>query len=155
MYDILIIGAGISGTFLARDLARYELKIALLDKEDDIACGATMANSAIVHSGHDPKPGTLKERFNVRGNEMYEDICRELGVAFSRCSALVAATSAEEQATLDVLQQQAIDRNVPVTRLNREEIVAKEPHISDIVIDALELPSTGIITPWEVAIALT
>ena len=58
MYDILIIGAGISGTFLARDLARYELKIALLDKEDDIACGATMANSAIVHSGHDPKPGT-------------------------------------------------------------------------------------------------
>ena len=155
MYDILIIGAGISGTFLARDLARYELKIALLDKEDDIACGATMANSAIVHSGHDPKPGTLKERFNVRGNEMYEDICRELGVAFSRCSALVAATSAEEQATLDVLQQQAIQRNVPVTRLSREEIVAKEPHISDIVIDALELPSTGIITPWEVAIALT
>ena len=155
MYDILIIGAGISGTFFARDLARYELKIALLDKEDDIACGATMANSAIVHSGHDPKPGTLKERFNVRGNEMYEDICRELGVAFSRCSALVVATSAEEQATLDVLQQQAIDRNVPVTRLNREEIVAMEPHISDIVIDALELPSTGIITPWEVAIALT
>lgn len=155
MYDILIIGAGISGTFLARDLARYELKLALLDKEDDIACGATMANSAIVHSGHDPKPGTLKERFNVRGNEMYEDICRELGVAFSRCSALVAATSTEEQATLDVLQQQAIDRNVPVTRLTREEIVAKEPHISDLVIDALELPSTGIITPWEVAIALT
>jgi len=155
MYDILIIGAGISGTFLARDLARYELKIALLDKEDDIACGATMANSAIVHSGHDPKPGTLKERFNVRGNEMYEDICRELGVAFSRCSALVAATSAQEQATLDVLQQQAIDRNVPVTRLNRQQIVEKEPHISDLVIDALELPSTGIITPWEVAIALT
>lgn len=155
MYDILIIGAGISGTFLARDLSHYELKIALVDKEDDIACGATMANSAIVHSGHDPKPGTLKERFNVRGNEMYEDICRELGVAFRRCSALVAATSPEEETTLDILEQQAIDRHVPVTRLNREQILALEPHISDLVTEALELPSTGIITPWEVAIALT
>ncbi len=154
MYDIVIIGAGISGTFLARDLSRYQLKLALLDKEEDIACGATMANSAIVHSGHDPKPGTLKERLNVRGNAMYEDICKELGVAFRRCSALVAATSPEEQSTLDILEQQALDRQVPVMRLSRQQIVEKEPHISDRVIEALELPSTGIITPWEVAIAL-
>lgn len=154
MYDILIIGAGITGTFLARDLARYDLRIALLDKEDDIACGATMANSAIVHSGHDPKPGTFKARFNVRGNELYEDICRELGVAFKRCSALVVAASPEEEANLDILQRQALDRNVPVRRLNREEALALEPHLADSVTEALELSSTGIITPWEVAIAL-
>lgn len=154
MYDILIIGAGITGTFLARDLARYDLQIALLDKEDDIACGATMANSAIIHSGHDPKPGTLKARFNVRGNEMYESICQELGAAFRRCSALVAAASPEEEHILDTLEQQAIDRNVPVSRLSREQALALEPHLADTVTQALELPSTGIITPWEVAIAL-
>ncbi len=154
MYDILIIGAGITGTFLARDLARYDLRIALVDKEDDIACGATMANSAIIHSGHDPKPGTLKARFNVRGNEMYEDICRDLGVAFQRCSALVAAASPEEETILETLRQQAIDRSVPVRCLSREQALALEPHLSDSVTQALELPSTGIITPWEVAIAL-
>lgn len=155
MYDILIIGAGITGTFLARDLARYDLKAALLDKEDDIACGATMANSAIVHSGHDPQPGTLKARFNVRGNEMYEDVCRELGCAFRRCSALVAACSPEEEAILNKLEEQSLSRNVPVRRLSRDEAQALEPHLADGVTQALELPSTGIITPWEVAIALT
>lgn len=155
MYDILIIGAGITGTFLARTLARYELKLALVDKEDDIACGATMANSAIIHSGHDPKPGTLKARFNVRGNEMYEDICRELGVAFRRCGALVAACTAPEEAILDTLEQQAKERHIPVSRLSRPQALAREPRLSDHVTAALELPSTGIITPWEVAIALT
>lgn len=154
MYDILIIGAGICGTFLARDLSRFELKIALLDKADDIACGATCANSAIIHSGHDPKPGTLKARFNVRGNEMYEGICRELGVSFKRCGAFVAAASPEEEAILDVLEGQARDRHVPVRRLNRQAALALEPHLSDRVTQVLDLPSTGIITPWEVAIAL-
>lgn len=155
MYDILIIGAGICGTFLARDLARYDLKLALLDKEADIAEGATAANSAIIHSGHDPKSGTLKARFNVRGNEMYGDICRELGCAFRRCSAFVAAASPEEENTLKALQKQAGERNVPANLLTRKEALAKEPHLSDHVTQVLELPSTGIITPWEVAIALT
>ena len=154
MYDILIIGAGITGAFLARGLAQYDLGIALLDKEDDVACGATMANSAIIHSGHDPKPGTLKARFNVRGNELYEGVCRELGAAFSRCSALVAAASPEEEAVLYMLQKQAAGRGVPARRLSREEALALEPRLADSVTAALELPSTGIITPWEVAIAL-
>ncbi len=154
MYDILIIGAGITGTFLARELARYELNIALLDKEDDIACGATMANSAIIHSGHDPKPGTLKARLNVRGNDMYEEICRELGCAFSRCSAFVAAVSPQEEQILDTLTRQAQERGVPVNRLDPDEARRAEPHLSDSVTAVLELPSTGIITPWEVAIAL-
>lgn len=154
MYDILIIGAGITGTFLARDLSRYQLQIALLDKEDDIACGASMANSAIIHSGHDPKPNTLKARLNVRGNELYERICQELGTAFRRTSAFVAASSQEESRTLDRLEQQAKERRIPVLRLSRQDAIQKEPHLSDQVTEVLELPSTGIITPWEVAIAL-
>lgn len=155
MYDILIIGAGITGAFLARDLSRYQLQIALLDKEDDVACGASMANSAIIHSGHDPKPGTLKARLNVRGSLLYEDVCRELGVAFRRTSAFVAATSEEESRTLERLERQARDRRIPVLRLSRAEAIQKEPHLSDFVTEVLELPSTAIITPWEVAIALT
>ena len=93
MYDICIIGAGIIGCFLARDLSRYHLSVLLLEKEADVANGATMANSAIIHAGDDPEDGTLKARFNVRGALMYRDLCRELGVAFLEISALVAATS--------------------------------------------------------------
>jgi len=155
MYDILIIGAGICGTFLARDLSRYELRVALVDKEDDIACGSTMANSAILHSGHDPRPGTLKARFNLRGSAMYEDICRDLGCAYRRTGAFVAAASPEECRTLDILESQARDRHVPVHRLSRAEALAQEPLLSDHVLEVLDLPSTAIFTPWEVAIALT
>ena len=74
MYDIIIIGAGITGTMLARDLSAYRLKVALIDKENDIANGTTMANSAIVHTGYDPKEGTLKAKLNVAGARRYEQI---------------------------------------------------------------------------------
>ena len=79
MYDIVIIGAGITGTMLARDLSRYRLHVALIDKENDIADGATMANSAIVHVGYDPEDDTLKALLNVEGARMYEKICEDLG----------------------------------------------------------------------------
>lgn len=154
MYDVVIIGAGITGTFLAHRLSRCELRVAVIDKNSDVANGATMANSAIIHSGHDPKPGTLKARLNIRGNEMYEGICRELGVQYLKTSALVVATSAEERITLDQLYQQSIDRKIPVNYLTREEALRKEPNLSDQVMYAIELPTTGIIYPWEVAIAL-
>jgi len=154
MYDVVIIGAGITGSFLAHELSRYQLQTLVIEKNSDVANGATMANSAIIHSGHDPKPGTLKAKLNVRGNELYEGICRELGVQFKRTSALVVATSEEEKCTLDQLYQQSLDRKVPVEYLTREEAIQKEPNLSDQVQYALELPSTGIIYPWEVAIAL-
>lgn len=154
MFDVMIIGAGIVGSFLAHDLSKYEIKVGVMEKNSDVANGATMANSAIIHSGHDPKEGTLKARFNVRGNEMYEGICRELGVSFKRTSALVVATSKEEEETLDRLYQQAESRKVPVSYLTREEVCLKEKNISDYVTKAIELPTTGIIYPWEVAIAL-
>ncbi len=154
MLDILIIGAGITGCFIAHDLSKTNLKVMLVDKESDIANGATMANSAIIHSGHDPLDNTLKARLNVRGNEMYEDICKELGVDFIRTSAFVAATSKEEEKILDNLYKQAKDRNVPVEFLSGDEARAKEKNLSDAVTKVIELPTTGIIYPWEVAIAL-
>lgn len=154
MYDVLIIGAGIVGSFLAHDLSKMELKVAVIEKESDVANRATMANSAIIHSGHDPLEGTLKARLNVRGNEMYESICKDLGVSFKRTSAFVVATSKEEEETLDTLYDQAKNRNIPVMLLTREDAIEKEPNLSDYVTRVIELPSTGIVYPWEVAIAL-
>lgn len=154
MYDICIIGAGIIGCFLARDLSRYHLSVLLLEKEADVANGATMANSAIIHAGDDPEDGTLKARFNVRGALMYRDLCRELGVAFLETSALVAATSPEEEATLMLRYERACRRNIPARLLSRSEALEKEPNLSDLVTKAMELPSTGVVCPWEIAIAL-
>jgi len=154
MYDIAIIGAGITGSFLAHDLSGYQLKIAVIEKCSDVANGATMANSAIIHSGHDPKKGTLKAKLNVRGNRMYEKVCVDLGVHFKRTSAFVVATSQEENETLEQLYNQATSREIPAFLLTRQEALAKEPNLSDEVIRVMELPTTGIIYPWEVAIAL-
>ena len=154
MVDIAIIGAGIIGSFLAHDLSMYEGSIMVLDKNADVANGTTMANSAIVHSGHDPKEGTLKAKLNVRGNEMYEKVCKSLGVEFERTSAYVVATSEEEENTLENLYEQAKKRNVPAMYVPIEKAREEEKNLSDKVIKVLELPSTGIICPWEVVIAL-
>ena len=154
MYDICIIGAGIIGCFLARDLSRYRLSVLLLEKDADVANGATMANSAIIHAGDDPEDGTYKARFNVRGALMYRDLCRELGVAFLETSALVVVTSPEEEATLMMRYERARRRNIPARILSRDEALEKEPNLSDLVTMAMELPTTGVICPWEIAIAL-
>lgn len=153
MYDIIIIGAGITGSILAHDLSKYQLKVAVIDKENDVAQHATGANSAMIHSGHDPKPGTLKERFNVEGNRMYPTLCQELQVAYQEIGAIVVSTNQEESEILDQLEKQTKERQIPYQRLNQEEIRKKEPHIQDHVIDGLFLPTTGIVTPWEVTIA--
>ena len=80
MYDVIVIGAGISGATIARELSKYNLKVIILEKECDVALEATSANSAIVHSGHDPEPGTLKAKFNLLGNRMYKKMSAELDI---------------------------------------------------------------------------
>ncbi len=153
MYDIIIIGAGINGGLLAYELSKYNLKVAVLEKDNDVGNEATAANSAIVHSGHDPKPNTLKAKLNVRGNELFEDLCNELKVDFIRNGALVVATDESELPKLNELYEQALERKVPVRMIDREEAIRLEPNLSDTVMKALDLPSTGIISPWEVTIA--
>ena len=91
MFDITIIGAGITGSLIAHKLSKFDLKVLVLEKENDVAEGATGANSAMVHSGHDPKPGTLKCRYNLLGNRMYPDLCKELQVSYVPIGAFVAA----------------------------------------------------------------
>lgn len=152
--DVTIIGAGIIGSFIAHGLSKKECKVLVLEKNADVAEGATMANSAIVHSGHDPKPGTLKAKLNVRGNRMYKEICEKLGVSYQPVSSYVVATDEEEQRTLDVLYAQAVEREIPVMRISGEEARRAEPNLADRIVEALELPTTAIIYPWEVAIAL-
>ncbi|MBR3349353.1 MAG: FAD-dependent oxidoreductase, partial [Solobacterium sp.] len=121
MYDVVIIGAGITGTMLARDLSVYHLRIAVIEKENDIADGATMANSAIVHTGYDPEPGTLKARLNVAGARRYEQICKELSCHYKTVGAYVAACGKEEEDHLDILAERADERGVPYRFLSREE----------------------------------
>ena len=153
MYDVVIIGAGINGGLLAQRLSKFDLKIALLEKDNDVANEATAANSAIIHSGHDPKAGTLKAKLNVRGNHLWEDVCKELSVDFIRNGAFVVAVNDEEKERLKELHAQSQERGVPSRILSREEAIELEPNLSDLVVEALDLPSTAIVSPWEVTIA--
>ena len=154
MKDIVIIGAGMIGSFLAYDLSKYDLNLAVLDQNSDVACGATKANSAIVHSGHDPKEGTLKALLNVRGSRMYEDICERFNLHYRKIGAYVLACGDEEETLVRTLQKQAEDRGIPHALHTHDEIAQNEPNLSDEVTLGLYLPSTAIITPWEVATVL-
>ncbi|ASS37355.1 NAD(P)/FAD-dependent oxidoreductase [Mogibacterium pumilum] len=153
LYDIAIIGAGITGSMLARELSRYELKIAVLDKENDIANGATMANSAIVHTGYDPVDGTLKAELNVKGARKYPKICEDLHCHIKNTGAFVVACSDEDEALLDVLAERAVCREIPHEFLSGDEARTVEPNLSDNITKALSFPTTSVIYPWEVAIA--
>jgi len=156
MYDVIIIGAGISGATIARELSKYKLRTIILEKEFDVATEATMANSAIVHSGHDPKPGTLKAKFNLLGNRMYKQMSTELDIPFMECGGMVLATSDEEANLIGDLYKRGIENGLKeseIQLLSREEILELEPNISDLVLSGLNLPTTAVTFPWEAAIA--
>ena len=151
MYDVIIIGGGITGTMLAYKLARYDLKVALLERENDIADGATMANSAIVHTGYDPEEGTLKGMLNVKGANQYGKICKDLDCEYKVIGAYIAACGKQEEEHLDVLAKRAVKRDIPHEFLTREEAIKSEPNLSDHVTKVLSFPTTAVIHPWEVA----
>jgi glycerol-3-phosphate dehydrogenase len=155
MLDVVIIGAGITGTMIAKDLSRYRLKTALVEKQNDIACGATMANSAIVHTGYDPEDNTLKAKLNVRGAQLYEGLCRDLGCNRKVIGAYIAACGDKEEEHLHVLSDRAERRGIPYEWLDRKEAHKEEPNLSDEVTKVLSFPTTAVIYPWEVAIACT
>lgn len=155
MFDITVIGAGITGTFIARELSKYQLKVLLVDKENDIANGTTKANSAIVHAGYDAAEGTLKAKFNVRGNEMYEKVCKELHVPFKRIGSLVIAFNEKEMETVRELYERGIENGVPQMEiLDKEKALKLEGNLNEAVVGALHAKTAGIVGPWELAIAL-
>lgn len=155
MYDVTIIGAGIIGTFIARELSRYNLKILLLDKENDVSNGATKANTAIIHAGYDNEPGTKMAYFNVKSNPMFDKVCKELDVPFKRIGSLVLAFNEKDIETIKELYQRGIKNGVPHMRiLDKKEIKKIEPNINPQVIGGLYAETAGIIGPWELAIAL-
>lgn len=153
MYDVVIIGAGITGTVLARDLSACHLRIAVIEKENDIADGATMANSAIVHTGYDPEPGTLKAKLNVEGARLYPKLCEDLGLHYKTVGAYIAACGKEEEDHLDVLAKRADEREIPYRFLNGDEARQEEKNLSDNVTKVLDFYTTAVIYPWEVACA--
>ncbi|MDL2292868.1 NAD(P)/FAD-dependent oxidoreductase [Acholeplasma sp. OttesenSCG-928-E16] len=155
MYDYVIIGAGIIGTAVARELSKYQLKILVVEKECDVSNGQTSANSAIIHSGHDPKPGTLKAKLCVRGNEMYEELEKELDIPLLYTGAYVLARSEEDLIKLEDLYQRAKENGVKKAKiLSKEEAFKNEPNLSKDVISVLSLPTTKVTYPWEAAFAL-
>ncbi len=154
MYDVAVIGGGVVGALIARTLARYQLKICILEKANDVAMGASSANSAIVHAGFDAKVGSLKARMNVRGSEMMEDICRELGVKYQNNGSLVIGFNDEDRATVEELFRRGNANGVKGLRiLDREELVSMEPNISPNAICALWAPTGSIVCPYELTLA--
>ena len=127
MFDVCIVGAGVVGALCARELSAYKLSVCVVDRANDVCTGASRANSAIVHAGFDAKPGTLKARFNVRGSEMMEQVCRDLGVKYVRNGSLVLGYTDEDKATLAELYERG-----EYTPLTKEEYVS-------LAVSALEL----------------
>lgn len=155
MYDIAIIGAGVIGTSIFRELTKYNLKVVVLEKEKDVSMGTSKANSAIVHAGYDPKEGTLMAKFNVKGNEMFEDLCKELSVPFKRNGSLIIAFNDEDMNTVNDLYENGTKIGVKGLKiLTREEVLEEEPNLSDEIAGALYAPTGGIVGPFEYTIAL-
>ncbi len=154
MIDIAIIGAGVVGGLIARELSRYEVGVAIVEKLSDVAMGATRANSAIVHAGFDAKEGSLKAKLNVRGSEMMEKVAEELGVKYIKNGSLVVGFSDEDRATLGELLSRGKANGVSgLELLDREEILALEPNIGEGVTCALHAPTGAIICPYELCMA--
>ena len=113
-HDAIVVGAGVVGCAVARELSRYNVNVVVLEAGSDVAEGASKANSAIVYAGFDAKPGTNKAKFNVLGNRMFEDVCRELKVPFRRNGSLVLAFGEEDEAALRGLAERGAENGVPV-----------------------------------------
>ena len=153
MYDVLIIGGGVIGCSIARALSKYELNIILLEAKGDVCECTSSANSAIIHSGYDPKPGSMKAKLNVEGNKMFDRICEELDVQFKRIGSITLANDEEEYKTLISLKERAKENNVEVILLTQEELRKVEPNVTKQAIGGLLAPTAGIINPFELTVA--
>ena len=154
MFDVAIIGAGVIGAMVARTLSKYDLKICILEKENDVAMGATKANSAIVHAGFDAHEGSLKAKLNVKGSQMMPQICNELGIKFINNGALVLGFDDNDLNSIEALFKRGKQNGVKSLKiLNASQIRDIEPNVSDDATCALYAPTSAIICPYELTIA--
>ena len=154
MYDVLIIGAGITGASIAMELAKYRLKICWLEKHNDVAIETTRANSGIIHSGYDPKPGTKMARLNVRGAALYKTLAPLLNIHYKIIGSLVIGRNEQDLAVLKKLYDRGIQNAVEkLELLDRKQLHALEPNLQQEICWGLLSPTAAIISPWEACLA--
>lgn len=156
MFDIIIIGAGVAGCASARELSRYKADICVLEKEEDVCCGTSKANSAIVHAGYDASPGSLMARLNVEGSRIMPELARQLDFPFSSCGSFVSCIHEEDLPGLHVLYEQGIKNGVKGLEIitDKARFREMEPNLSDETVAVLYAPSAGIVCPFHLNIAL-
>ena len=154
MYDYIVIGAGIVGSFIARELSKYNLKALVIEKENDVANVQTLANSAILHSGHNPKPNTLKSKLCLWGNKLYNEVEKDLSIQILRSGAFVVAHGEDEEKQLaELVETTKLNKVTEFELLDYKEASKIEPNLAKSVTQVLSLPTTSVIYPWEVAFA--
>ena len=155
MYDVIIVGAGVSGAASARELSRCAARVCVLEKEEDVCCGTSKANSAIVHAGYDAAPGSLMAKLNVRGNALMGDLAKDLDIPFRRIGSLVVCLSEEDMPGLQALYDRGQANGVPDLRIiYHDELLQMEPNLSEETYAALYAPTAGIVCPFGLNIAL-
>lgn len=153
-YDVIIAGAGVIGGMLARELSKYRFNICILDKENDVACGASKANSGIIHGGYDPEPGTLKAKLNTAGVEKLYAVAEELCVPYRKNHSMVCAFGEQEDATVEMLYQRGLTNGITDLEILTGDDARKiEPQLSEKVSSVLHVKNAGIICPYQLTIA--
>ena len=154
MYDVVIIGAGVTGSAVARELSRYQASVLVLEREEDVCCGTSKANSGIIHAGFDAQPGSNKAYFNVRGSRMMETLSKELDFPYRRNTSLVIRNRRQNAAVLRELLASGEQNGVEGLRiLSREELLRREPHVNEDAVEALLAPTGAIVCPFKMTIA--
>lgn len=154
MFDVAVIGAGVVGGMIARTLSAYDLKICIVERKNDVATGASCANSAIVHAGFDAHEGSLKAKLNVRGSEMMAEVCRELGVKYKNNGSLVIGFNDEDKAEIENLYRRGVANGVKgLEVIDAAKLRELEPNISKNAVGALWAPTGAIVCPYELTIA--
>ncbi len=153
-YDVIIAGAGVIGSMVARELSKYKLSVCVLEKENDVATGASKANSGIIHGGYDPEPGTLKAKMNTEGVQLLYEAAKQLNVPHNQNGSMICAFSKEEEKTLLELYNRGLENSIAGMKLiSGEEARKLEPALSKEISLVLHIPSAGIICPYKLTIA--
>ncbi|RHV62794.1 FAD/NAD(P)-binding oxidoreductase [Clostridium sp. OM02-18AC] len=155
-YDVVVIGGGVIGCAVARELSRYQVKACVVEREEDVCSGTSKANSAIVHGGFDAEPGSLKAKFNILGSQMMEELSKELDFDYKRNGSLVLCFAEEDKPALEALYEKGVKNGVKgMSIISGDEVRKREPNIEDTVVAALDVPSGGIVCPFGLTIALS